>query len=221
LNDVAAFLADAGDEGLTWEVKGTERPHPGSVRKHVCAFANSSGGFFIVGASREGRRGPWKVDPVDFLGDEPGPWLSKVIRNGLRPVPQYDVREWPVDSKRLAVVNIDAVSEPPCMTSTGEVFVRVSGESHRVDDPTTLRRLYEQGEARAEGAETEALGALRFVAPYALRRDRRRPRSSRIGSRGVTPSRSIRTQGPRSGQVLQVGTNETRLGHGDAWFGRD
>jgi len=34
------FFADAGDESLLWEAKGT-RPHPGAVRKSVCGFANS------------------------------------------------------------------------------------------------------------------------------------------------------------------------------------
>jgi hypothetical protein len=159
LEAVEAFVTDAGDEGLTWEAKGTERPHPGSVRRHVCAFANSTGGFFIVGASRESEPGPWRIDPVEFVGDEPGPWFSKVIRNGLKPVPWYDVKEWKRDGKRVAVVNVDPVAEPPCMTTSGEVFMRVSGESPRVDDPATLRRLYEQGEARVAEAEREALRA--------------------------------------------------------------
>jgi hypothetical protein len=159
LDAVQAFLVDAGDEGLTWEAKGTERPRPGSVRKHVCAFANSIGGFFIVGASRDGETGPWRLDPIEFEGDEPGPWFSKVIRNGLQPVPRYDVNEWTIDGKRVAIVNIDPIAEPPCMTTSGEVFTRVSGESPRVEDPATLRRLYDRGETRAATAEAEALRA--------------------------------------------------------------
>jgi predicted HTH transcriptional regulator len=38
----------------------------------VCAFANALGGFYIIGASREKAREPWKIDPVDFGGEEPG-----------------------------------------------------------------------------------------------------------------------------------------------------
>jgi hypothetical protein len=36
LDDVEAFLADAGTEPLTWEEKGTALPNEGSVRTHAC-----------------------------------------------------------------------------------------------------------------------------------------------------------------------------------------
>src|SRR6266850_6401943 len=78
--DVAAFLADAEDEALRWESKGGGgRPNPGSVRKAVCGFANSRGGYLIIGADR--RDGAWSVDGVDFGVDEPGTWLDSVIRD--------------------------------------------------------------------------------------------------------------------------------------------
>jgi hypothetical protein len=53
LEHVESFLADAGGEGLTWEAKGTELPHPGTVAKHVCGFANAvDGGYLLLGAAR-------------------------------------------------------------------------------------------------------------------------------------------------------------------------
>lgn len=156
LDTVRAFLADAESEGLTWEAKGTERPHPGSIRKAVCAFGNSErGGFLILGASRNDPSSAWRLDPLEF-GDEPTAWLSRVIRGGVTPVPFYDIREWSQDGGHVAVVRIDAVAEPPCMTTSGEVFVRVSGESVRVTDPETLRRLYTRGEEQVARAITKA-----------------------------------------------------------------
>lgn len=201
LDDVRSFLADAGDEGLTWEAKGTERPHPGSVQKHVSAFANSIGGFFIVGASREGKTGPWRIDPVELEGDEPGPWFSKVIRNNLSPVPWYDVKEWTQDEKRVAVVNVDPVAEPPCMTGSGDVFIRVSGESVKVVDPSVLGGLFERGRARMLGAEAEALRATDLTEPSSFSLSRihrscvsvsrsRRPDARRTSARGSSRSRS-------------------------------
>lgn len=156
LDTVRDFLADAESEGLTWEAKGTERPHPGSIRKAVCAFGNSErGGFLILGASRDGPGSVWQLDPLDF-GDEPTAWLSRVIRGGVTPVPPYDIREWSEGGGHVALVRIDDVAEPPCMTMTGEVFVRVSGESVRVTDPETLRRLYTRGEEQVARAITKA-----------------------------------------------------------------
>lgn len=81
LADVEDFLDGEEDEGLTWETKGTERPSRHDVRKAGSGFANQRGGFFIVGARREGRR--WVVDGVDFGGEEPGVWLSNVLAGGL------------------------------------------------------------------------------------------------------------------------------------------
>ncbi|HVS84216.1 MAG TPA: ATP-binding protein [Gaiellaceae bacterium] len=154
LDVVRVFLDEAESEGLTWEAKGTERPHPGTVRKAISAFGNSEqGGFLLIGASR--RKSVWQFDPIDF-GDEPTTWLSRVIRGGVTPVPSYEVREWRIEPGYVALVRVDPVSEPPCMTATGEVFIRVSGESVRVTDPETLRRLYARGAERVERAMGQA-----------------------------------------------------------------
>jgi Putative DNA-binding domain len=165
LDDVEAFLAEAGDEGLTWEAKGTERPHPRSVLKQVCAFANAQGGYLLVGVRRED--GAWVADGVDFRGEEPTTWLGRIIRNGLRPVPRYDVKSWKLaDGREVAVVQVEPVSESPCMTSSGEVFERVSGESIKVEDPAVLARLYERGQAAQVRAETNALAGPERVGLY-------------------------------------------------------
>jgi hypothetical protein len=165
LGDVERFLTeDAEAEGLTWEAKGADprgggdRPHRDAVRKHVSAFANSElGGFYILGAARAQRNsGPWRLDPLDFGGEEPTTWLSRVIRNGVNPVPPNDVREWEHEGGHVAVLRIDPVTEPPCMTMSGEVFTRVSGESVPVTDAATLRRLYTRGEERIERAVRNA-----------------------------------------------------------------
>lgn len=160
LEHVKALLSEAIDEGLTWEAKGTERPRPDAVRKHCCGFANAMGGFLIVGARRDDAT--WVVDGVDFRGDEPKLWLGNVIRDGLAPAPWHEIHAWRVeDGRYVAVVRIDQVSAGPCMTASGEVFERVSGATVRVDDPASLRRLFERGEAAtaaAEGVAARALG---------------------------------------------------------------
>lgn len=63
LDDVRSFLADAGDEGVTWEAKADDDDKrareagrdPGelgknTIRRAVCAFANQVGGYLIIGA---------------------------------------------------------------------------------------------------------------------------------------------------------------------------
>ena len=53
LEHVEAFLAEAREEGLVWEAKG-DTVHPRAVTKAVAGFANSQGGYLIVGAERQG-----------------------------------------------------------------------------------------------------------------------------------------------------------------------
>jgi hypothetical protein len=48
LEDLRAFFAHAGDEGLTWEAKGTELIHRKEIRRHACGFANQLGGYLIL-----------------------------------------------------------------------------------------------------------------------------------------------------------------------------
>jgi schlafen family protein len=154
--DVAAFLADAEDEALLWESKGGGgRPNPGSVRKAVCGFANSRGGYLIIGADR--RDGAWSVDGVDFGVDEPGTWLDSVIRDGLRPVPAHEVRVRPgAGGRTVAIVRVQPIAAPPCITSDGVVYLRVSGRTVPVTDPAVLAGLYERGRAAEQHAENAA-----------------------------------------------------------------
>jgi hypothetical protein len=96
--DVESFLADAGDEGLTWEAKGWQQPRRDTVRKGVGGLANARGGFFIVGAE-PAQAGGWMLNGVTFADVEPGTWLSSVIASGLQPVPTSTSRR---SSARMA-----------------------------------------------------------------------------------------------------------------------
>lgn len=68
---VERFLAQAGDESLTWEAKGGgDRLRPDTVRKSACGFVNAIGGYLIVGAERD-EQGQWTLPGVAFRGEEP------------------------------------------------------------------------------------------------------------------------------------------------------
>lgn len=173
LAHVEAFLAGAGSEPLLWEAKGTELPHADSVAKHACGFANAvDHGYLLLGFERDGDG--WRAGGLEFPDDDPPVWVSSVTGT-LRPRPRVDVRDWPAGGKRAAVVRIEPVPEPPCMTRGGQVFERVSGATIPVREPADLRRLYARGETAVEQAEASALAAAAFAetiepgeAPYLL-----------------------------------------------------
>lgn len=155
LEGVREFLDEAAFEGITWEAKGHDlrKEH---VRKAVCGFANARGGTLIVGADAVGDPARWELNGVTFP-DEPPLWLDSVIRVGVTPVPIFEVKAWPVaEGKHVAAVAVEPVALPPCMTSDGAIFERVSGKTVQVIDPGVLATLSARGAASRERASTLA-----------------------------------------------------------------
>lgn len=176
LEHVRDFLDDAGDEPLTWEAKADDergRLHARSVQKAVCGLTNQIGGYLIIGAKWDKDAAVWSLPGITPPGDEMRVWLGKIIR-GLSPTPRWDVQPWTLDGGRLvAVVRVEPVAQPPCMTPDGRVFQRVSGETIPVRDPTLLNALMTRGrEAReradefAEQAADTAVRTLMGVWPW-------------------------------------------------------
>jgi hypothetical protein len=160
---VERFLAEAGEEGVTWEAKGGsetgEIPRPESIRKAACGLANQAGGYLIVGATRA--EGKWQLDGIPRPASEPALWLGQILR-GLQPVPRFDVLgPFDVGDEKVALVaRIDAVVIPPCMTPQGRIYERVSGETLPVVDPELLDRLFRRGKhARSQAEQFARLAA--------------------------------------------------------------
>jgi hypothetical protein len=176
LEHIRAFLDTAGEEGVTWEAKADEdnlrerdRPkgeEPGqlgthAIQKAVSGLANQIGGYLIVGARWDKGARRWRLPGVVVKDPEPELGLGKVIRN-LNPVPRFEARAWsPDDDRTVAVVQVEPVAVPPCMTPLGHVYERVSGETLRVEDPVLLDRLFRRGEHARGRAEHFARRAAR------------------------------------------------------------
>jgi hypothetical protein len=191
LEDIRAFLDEAqDDEGVTWEAKADDdelrtRPSgedPGRLGKHtiqkaVSALANQIGGYVILGARWDKEARQWLLP--GFVSPEPEAktWLENVLAN-LRPAPRFELRLWHITRDRwLAVIKVDPVDEPPCMTPLGLIYERVSGKSVRVTDPALLDRLFRRGRERRVGAQQFAeRAAILAVGPA----DRKRPWSVKL-----------------------------------------
>lgn len=153
-DQVRQFLDSAGDEPFTWEGKaGHIRPQ--HVRRIASAFGNSRyGGFLILGADRPSRDGPWRLAGAEIPHAEPMLWVDSVIRDGVDPMPPFDVRPLEADNPSLAavIVQFDPVARPPCITTDGEVYERAAGASRPVRDAASLERLFARGEAAGSSA---------------------------------------------------------------------
>lgn len=167
LQHVRNFLAEAGEEGLTWEAKaeGDQRLRTESIRRAVCGLANQIGGFVIVGASRVGDT--WALPGIAASSKEPGLWLDQVL-SGLRPIPRYAHKHWPAEDDRVvAVIRVEPLTLTPCLTADGQVFERVAGRTIRVTDPTRSHELINRGERARSAQIPDALhhGGLLPVTP--------------------------------------------------------
>lgn len=169
LDHVRAFLDDAGSEGVTWEAKADDERgilRPDSIRKAACGLANQIGGYVIIGAKWDKAAGRWTLPGIAAPDDQPELWLGKLLRL-LNPTPRFDARAWTLDEGRIvAVVWVEQVEAPPCMTPRGHVYERVSGETLPVRDPAVLAALFERGRTARKRAidfsvraGTRALGA--------------------------------------------------------------
>lgn len=167
LADVARFLADAGDEGLTWEAKAERDDALLSTRmisEEVCGFANSVGGYLILGASQREKGGSWDLPGFSTRDPEPKAWVSRVLCDRLRPVPRFDVEHWALPSeKHVVVVRVEPIAVSPCLTIDGQAYERVTSQTKRVDDPRRLADLLRRGEASIHGSEQKARAAADLI----------------------------------------------------------
>jgi hypothetical protein len=185
LEHVRDFLSEAqDDEGVTWEAKADDdherkrpegeqpgRLYPQTLHKAVSALANQLGGYLILGARWDKSERRWLLPGFVSPEDEARTWLDNVV-GGLRPVPRYDARPWHLEGDRwVAVIRVDPVDEPPCMTPLGHVYERVSGKSVRVADPALLDRLIRRGREQRATAQARAEEA----ATLAIERDTKHP----------------------------------------------
>ncbi len=165
---VENFLAEAGDEGLTWEIKGDAHrgvwPRREQIEKAVSGFGNSHlGGVLILGAERKDKRKPgWALDGLEPpKGTESQIALGRAIR-GVRPTPPFRIKVWATqEGREAAVIWIRPVDRPPAITRDGRVFERTTGETEPVRDPAMLSRLFAAGEGAAQQAEEKALRGAR------------------------------------------------------------
>jgi hypothetical protein len=174
LDDLVSFFGEAGDEGLTWEAKGTILISPREVRRHVCGFANQLGGYLVLGASRS-PEGVWALDGVSFPG-EPATWLAMLCRSGLSPQPEVDAKAWDLGNGRaVAVLMVYPSPSPPCLLD-GRAHQRVTGATEPVTDQFVLAGLTQRGAAAERfardsvAAEAARLARISTEAPSGLQR---------------------------------------------------
>lgn len=175
-DDVAGMLTE--NETLFVEHKSNIRDEAFLVARAVCSFANTLGGWVLIGVDSDGNPSGWRGCPSSQLPDRVREALKT---NRVDPVPAFAAtvhdysdhgEPWPI-----GLVRVYESADTPHVMGNGQVFLR------SVAQDEDARRVY-----RAGGVETQAalLGlADRGRAGVERARDKFRPERAPLAARSV------------------------------------
>lgn len=131
--DILALLASDNSESFFFEFK-EERVRPEQLQKEISAFANTYGGYILIGIT----------DKKDVSGC--GKWTEErvhnVIYNNITPTPDFDIKQFSIDGKTVLVIKVEEGSMPPYITSDGKICERISSSSMAISNSAKLSQLY-------------------------------------------------------------------------------
>ena len=106
--------------------------------KEVSAFANTFGGYILIGITDEKN--------IEGCKEWNEQRIHTTIHDSITPVPCFDVKKFYCNNNIVYVVKIDEGSEPPYITNTGKIFERLSSGSFPINDSIRLSQIYNRRE---------------------------------------------------------------------------
>ncbi len=150
--DLQSLIVDSVSEGYFVEYKSI-LPVPHKIAKSIASFANTYGGWYIVGVTTDGHNVAQHIagfslddchDPIASLRDS--------IRSGIDPVPVFFPQVVTLAPKLIAlVVYVPGEQDTPFITKDGRIYRRVSDSSDPIPETqrSAVDRLVEQGRDHA------------------------------------------------------------------------
>jgi hypothetical protein len=125
-------------EGETDLVERKERPPDGGLGPTVASFANSGGGWVLLGVTNDGKakgcQAPGKAEPQD--------WLRTAIRKDVDPLPPFEARSVAIDGVEIIVIRVlSSTLTPHLYTPAGAVYIREHGGRHPIKSQAKLLEL--------------------------------------------------------------------------------
>lgn len=136
-------------EGETLFVERKETVPMGGLGATVASFANTLGGWVLLGIANDGT-------PVGFTGhgrSDLQDHLRHVLRNEVDPLPPFAARGMDLDGVEVGVIRIyESVDTPHILRRTGALYIREPGGKAPVQDHRALIELARRGERAREQA---------------------------------------------------------------------
>ena len=131
--DVKKALAGSDDETFFYEYKSDDE-EPAKLVKEISAFANTYGGYILLGVNNDKSIGGCKK------------WTEQrihtTIHDSLTPTPIFDVRRFRIEGKTVLVIKVEEGPLPPYVTGKGAIYERLSSGSFPIKDSARLTQLY-------------------------------------------------------------------------------
>lgn len=136
--DIQSVISEQDfEESFYFELKD-DKVSPKKVIEEVSAFANTFGGYIIIGISDDK-----KIEGCTCWNEQR---IHTTIHDAITPTPSFDVKKFICDSKIVYVIKIDEGAEPPYITSSGKIYERLSSGSFTIKDSVRLSQIYNKRE---------------------------------------------------------------------------
>lgn len=133
-----------------------EEPEVYEVLQTVVSFSNTFGGRVYVGVEDDGTvQGESELRKIGQAGEKQAlasmvKHIGKVIRDKIKPVPDFDVDPVAVFGSPIVVVSVRPGEDAPYATSDNDVFLRKGATNRKPDPRTELPSIVERARERSE-----------------------------------------------------------------------
>lgn len=146
-----AVLRELIAEGETDMVERKAKPPKDGLGPTVASFANSGGGWVLLGIANDGSLAgfttPGRAEPQD--------WLRTALRKDLDPLPLFEAKAVSIDGVEVVVIRVQASSlTPHVYIPGGAIYIREHGGRHPIRSQAELLTLATSPEqARAHAVQ--------------------------------------------------------------------
>ena len=131
--DIEALLSCDDDETIFFEFKN-DQTKPKDVAEEVCAFANTYGGYLLIGVEDN--------KTITGCKDWTEQRIHTTLHDAITPSPIFDVKKFKTGHGPIFVVRIESGPFPPYITSRGKIMHRLSSGSFPVKDSYTQNQMF-------------------------------------------------------------------------------
>ena len=134
-SDVEDFLKKVEIESVYFDNKQDEASND-KIIKEICAFANTFGGYIFIGVKNDNT-----IVGCKHWDEER---VQNIVRFSIFPIPVVDIKKLSKDNISILVIKVFEGQEPPYVTNSGKIYLRVSSASHTVKDSAELNGLIQK-----------------------------------------------------------------------------